>query len=81
MPQSKGRRKSKTVSRPTPPKSAHGGKAAKESSKLYQTIMFGLMAGGVLLVVVRYVFELSGWMVLGGLGAMGAGFVMTINYH
>ena len=43
--------------------------------------MFGLMAGGVLLVVVRYVFELSGWMVLGGLGAMGAGFVMTINYH
>lgn len=81
MPQSKGRRKSKTVSRPTPPKSAHGGKRAKESSKTYQAIMFGLMAAGVLLVVLRYVFEFSGWMVLAGLAAMGAGFIMTINYH
>lgn len=81
MPQSKGRRKSKTVSRPTPPKKAYGGKSAKESSKTYQGIMFGLMAAGVLLVVLRYVLELSGWMVLAGLAAMGAGFIMTINYH
>ena len=81
MPQSKGRRKSKTVSRPTPPKSSLGKDRTKRSSMTYQVIMFGLMALGVLVVVVRYVLELSGLWVLGGLGAMGAGFVMTINYH
>ncbi len=81
MPQSKGRRKAKQVRRPTPPKSAGGGKRAKKSSTLYITIMFGLMVLGVLMVVTRYIFETPSWLLLAGLASMGAGFLMTTNYH
>lgn len=81
MPQSKGRRKSKRVSRPTPPKSASRGKKTKESSKLYVALMFGLMGLGVLLVVTRYVLDTPSWLLLVGLASMGGGFLMTTNYH
>ena len=81
MPESKGRRKSKTVRRPTPPKSASRGKKAKESSKLYVAAMFGLMGLGVLLVVTRYVLDTPSWLLLVGLASMGGGFLMTTNYH
>ncbi len=43
--------------------------------------MFGLMSAGVVMVVVRYVFETSQWLLLGGLAAIGVGFLMTTNYH
>lgn len=82
MPRSKGRRKPKTAGRPTPPKSAASrGKKAKESSKLYVAVMFGLMALGVLLVVTRYVLDTPSWLLLVGLASMGGGFLMTTNYH
>ncbi|MDE0351228.1 MAG: cell division protein CrgA [bacterium] len=82
MPQSKGRRKRKTAGRPTPPKSAASrGKKAKESSKLYVAVMFGLMALGVLMVVTRYVLDTPSWLLLVGLASMGGGFLMTTNYH
>lgn len=81
MPESKGRRKAKTVRRPTPPKSASRGKRTKESSTLYKAVMFGLMAAGVVLVVTRYMFDASPWLLMGGLGAMAVGFLMTTNYH
>lgn len=81
MPESKGRRKAKTVRRPTPPKSASGGKRTKESSTLYKAVMFGLMGAGVVLVVTRYMFDASPWLLMGGLGAMAVGFLMTTNYH
>ena len=81
MPQSKGRRKAKTVRRPTPPKSASGGKQTKESPKVYIAIMFGLMVVGVLMVVTRYIFDTTPWLLMAGLGCMGIGFLMTTNYH
>ncbi len=81
MPQSKGRRKPKAQRRPTPPKTASGGKRAKTSSKTYVAIMFGLMVLGVLMVVTRYILDTPSWVLLAGLGAMGGGFLMTTNYH
>jgi len=83
MPESKGRRKSKTVRRPTPPKSAVAARErdAKESPQWYVYTMFGLMIAGMVMVVVRYVFETSQWLLLGGLAAIGIGFLMTTNYH
>ena len=81
MPQSKGRRKAKTVRRPTPPKSASGGKRAKQSPKTYVAIMFGLMVLGVLMVVTRYILDTTPWVLMAGLGCMGIGFLMTTNYH
>lgn len=81
MPQSKGRRKAKTVRRPTPPKTAAGGKRAKQSPKIYVAVMFGLMVLGVLMVVTRYILDTPSWVLLAGLGCMGAGFLMTTNYH
>lgn len=83
MPESKGRRKSKTVRRPTPPKKAAAARErdAKESPTWYVFLMFGLMGVGVVAVVIRYVFETSQWLLLGGLAAIGIGFLMTTNYH
>ena len=83
MPESKGRRKSKTVRRPTPPKSAVAARErdSRESPQWYVVTMFALMALGVVLVVVRYVFETDQWLLLAGLGSIGVGFMMTTNYH
>lgn len=83
MPESKGRRKSKTVRRPTPPKSAVAARErdAKVSPKWYIYLMFGLMGLGVVLVVARYVLQTDQWLLLAGLGAIGVGFMMTTNFH
>ncbi len=47
--------------------------------------MFGLMAVGVLLILANYIDLLPGgtdskWL-LGGLGLIGVGFAMTLNYR
>jgi hypothetical protein len=47
--------------------------------------MFGLMAVGVLLIILNYIGIVPGgqqsmWLYI-GLGAIGAGFMMTLNYH
>jgi positive regulator of sigma E activity len=83
MPVSKGRRKSKTIRRPTPPKSAVAAreKDVKESPQWYAWIMFALMAIGVALVVYRYIFDTDQIVMLGGLGSIAVGFIMTTGYH
>lgn len=77
MPQSK-RRKPKAAG-PTPPK----GIAAKEkvpSPQWYVVLMAGLMVVGVLIIVVRFMFQTPQWLLLVGLAFITAGFVMTTNY-
>ncbi len=83
MPESKGRRKSKQIKRPTPPKTAvRKAEAGKPPSpQWYVATMFGLMALGVMMVLVRYLFQLDNLVLIGGLVAIAIGFVMTTNYH
>ena len=47
----------------------------------YVVLMFGLMAVGVVLVIVRYILQTDQIVMLIGLGAIGIGFFMTTNYH
>lgn len=77
MPVSRSRKKNKgpTPSR-TPKKEVH-----PESPRWYVYTMFGLMAGGVLGVVASYIFSLGNLWLLGGIVGIGAGFLMTTNYH
>jgi hypothetical protein len=80
MPKSKGRRRpSRTV---TPPP-AH--KDAKVSPAWYVFLMFGLMAVGVVVIILNYIGEVPGGQqsryLYSGLGAIGIGFMMTLNYH
>ncbi len=83
MPESKGRRKSKQIKRPTPPKTAvkKAERGKPPSPAWYVALMFGLMAVGVIMVVVRYLFQLDNLLLIGGLVAIAVGFVMTTNYH
>ncbi len=77
MPESK-RRKPKN-----PPQSAKAiaAKRAEEPSPTwYVAVMTGLMVVGVLLVLVRFIFEQSQVLLLVGLGCIAAGFLMTTNY-
>lgn len=80
MPQSKGRRKPKRQI--TPPPVHHD---EKVSPKWYAALMFSLMAIGVLLIILNYIDLVPGghasiWL-YSGLGAIAAGFLMTMNYH
>ena len=79
MPESK-RRKPKNL----PPSKQALAAAAKEkdpSPTWYVAVMAGLMVVGVLLVLVRFVFELDQLVLVGGLVAIAAGFLMTTNYR
>lgn len=58
--------------------------AAKEkdpSPTWYVVLMAGLMVAGVILVLIRFIFQLDQIWLLGGLGAIAAGFLMTTNYR
>lgn len=79
MPESKSRKKINR--RPTPPKNTHVDTSKGPSPTWYVATMFALMGLGMLLVVVRYVFQTDHWMLLAGLGAIAVGFVMTTNYR
>ena len=83
MPESKGRRKSKQIKRPTPPKSAVKKAEAGHppSPTWYVALMFGLMGLGVIMVVIRYLFQMDNMVLLVGLAAIATGFIMTTNYH
>jgi hypothetical protein len=80
MPKSKGRRRPSRVDVPPPiPESA------RVSPPWYAAVMFGLMGVGVLLIILNYIGIVPGgqqsmWLYI-GLGAIGAGFMMTLNYH
>lgn len=81
MPKSKGRRKPKrsTPAAPPPPK------VEKVSPKWYVVLMFSLMAIGAIVIILNYLGVLPGgsdskWLFL-GLGGIGVGFLMTLNFH
>lgn len=55
-----------------------------ESSKIYVGIMLGLFAIGSLLIILNYIGAFPGgsssWWFVGGLGLIGAGFGMMLNF-
>lgn len=79
MPVSKSRKKKRRSSPPPRPTAKQKG----PSPTWYVATMFGLMAVGVLLVVLNYVLTdvFGGWGLWVGLLAIAAGFFMTTNYR
>jgi len=47
----------------------------------YVALMAALMTAGVVLVVLRFILELDQLVLVGGLAAIAAGFLMTANYR
>lgn len=47
----------------------------------YVAVMAGLMALGVLLVLIRFIGQTDQWVLLAGLGMITVGFIMTTNYR
>lgn len=79
MPESKRR---KPKNRPQTQKAMEAAAKAKDPSPTwYVATMAGLMVVGVLLVLARFIFELPQALLLVGLGAIAAGFLMTTNYR
>jgi hypothetical protein len=81
MPKSKGRRKPKQQRPQAPPPP----KQEKVSPTWYVALMFSLMAIGAVVIILNYIGLLPGGTdnryLFIGLGAIGVGFVMTMNYH
>jgi 1,4-dihydroxy-2-naphthoate octaprenyltransferase len=78
MPESK-RRKPKN-----PPKTQSAVEAAKSkdpSPTWYVATMTGLMVVGVVLVLIRFIFQQDQVLLLLGLAAIAGGFLMTTNYR
>jgi 1,4-dihydroxy-2-naphthoate octaprenyltransferase len=79
VPESK-RRKPKSA--PVSAAAAQASAKAKEPSPTwYVALMAGLMAVGVVLVLLRFVFEWDQTILILGLVAIAAGFLMTTNYR
>lgn len=84
MPVSKGRKKAKK--RPPPPPQAEAKGAAKGPSPTwYVALMFGLMGVGIVVILLNYIRLLPGsptnlWLLV-GLGGIGVGFGMTLNFR
>lgn len=82
MPESrkrKPRKQSKPAGRPSPTEVTV--KKDEPSPTWYVATMAGLMAVGVILVLVRFVFGLDQWVLLVGLGMIAGGFLMTTGYR
>jgi hypothetical protein len=84
MPVSKGRKKANK--RPTPP--SHKPTALDEkgpSPMWYVAIMFGLMALGIVIILLNYMGIFGGTadnkFLIIGLAGIGVGFTMTMNYR
>lgn len=79
MPESKRR---KPKNRPQTQKAIEAAAKAKEPSPTwYVALMAGMMVVGVVLVLLRFILDMSQTMLLVGLGAIAAGFLMTTNYR
>jgi hypothetical protein len=79
VPESKRR---KPKSQPVSAAAAQASAKAKEPSPTwYVALMAGLMAVGVVLVLLRFVFEWDQTILILGLVAIAAGFLMTTNYR
>jgi hypothetical protein len=86
MPKSKVRKgaKSRAQRRSALPPPVSSEYKDKTSPKWYAFIMFGLMAIGVVVIVLNYVGltpETNNTYLIGGLVAIAVGFMMTLNYH
>lgn len=83
MPKSKGRKKAKK--RPPPPPKQETAKQKGPSPTWYVITMFGLMAIGLVVILLNYMDVLPGGTnsiyLLLGLGGIGVGFAMTMNYR
>ena len=79
MPESKRR---KPKNRPQSQQAiAEAAKAKDPSPTWYVAVMAGLMVAGVILVLLRFVMQWDQLVLIGGLGAIAAGFLMTTNYR
>jgi len=85
MPVSKGRKKANK--RPTPPKKQAAAEVEEKGSSpfWYVALMFGLMGVGIVVILLNYMGLVPGgtdskWL-LGGLGMIGIGFAMTLNFR
>lgn len=79
MPESKRR---KPKHRPLSSKAQEEAAKSKEASPTwYVALMAGLMVAGVVLVLLRFILDMTQTMLLVGLGAIAAGFLMTTNYR
>ena len=79
MPESKRR---KPKNRPVSASAAKAAVKAKDPSPTwYVALMAGLMVVGVVLVILRFVFEWDQTILIAGLVAIAAGFLMTTNYR
>jgi hypothetical protein len=81
MPESKRRKPKRPSLARTPTPAAKSVKLKTPSPTWYVALMAGLMGVGVVLVLLRFVFELQQWLLIAGLGAIAAGFLMTTNYR
>lgn len=79
MPESK-RRKPKNPPRP-PSAVAASAKSKEPSPTWYVALMAGLMVVGVFLVLLRFILQWDQLILIAGLAAIAAGFVMTTNYR
>jgi hypothetical protein len=80
MPKSKGRRKPKRVVHAPPPP-----KEVKVSPTWYIALMFSLMGIGVVVIILNYIDLMPfddpiNWLYV-GLGSIGVGFMMTLNFN
>jgi len=79
VPESKRR---KPKSRQLSTQTAQSAVRSKEPSPTwYVALMAGLMVLGVVLVLLRFVFEWPQTVLVAGLVAIAAGFLMTTNYR
>ncbi len=78
MPESKRRKPKKA---PPSARVTTPAKGKEPSPTWYVALMAGLMVVGVILVLVRFIFQMDQLVLLAGLGAIAAGFLMTTNYR
>jgi uncharacterized membrane protein HdeD (DUF308 family) len=79
MPESKRR---KPKNRPQSQRAIEAAAKAKDPSPTwYVAVMASLMVVGVVLVLLRFILNLDQVLLLVGLGAIAAGFLMTTNYR
>jgi len=79
MPESKRR---KPKNRPQSPQAiAAATKEKGPSPTWYVALMAGLMVIGVVMVLIRFVLQTDQLVLVGGLGFIAVGFMMTTNYR
>lgn len=82
MPESKGRKTKKGGGNRRPTQTTAQKQAKLPSPRWYVWTMFGLMGAGVITVLLRYVvFTSNNLVLIGGLTALAAGFLMTTSYR